>query len=340
MSRVPKRHTGPALVDLQLNGYAGLDFNSDPASWTADALHCIRSALSCRGVRVVFPTLITDEPERMLARARRYAELVSGDDELESCFPKLHIEGPFICPAEGPRGAHPKRHCRAPESLPRFVDRLAEASGGRIGILTLAPELPGALELIERCADHGICAASGHTRATRAQLEDAVAAGVKLATHLGNGSDMLLDRLDNYIQHQLADDRVWASFVADGHHMPMTTLKNFIRAKTPERTVLITDATAAAEMPPGRYELGAGTVEALPDGRVTKPGEPYLAGSALTLDKAVINVATHCGVRFEEAWAMASTNPATLLGLPPPPIVTVAVGERGFSETKHSREST
>ncbi len=338
MRELPPEYTGPALMDLQLNGYAGFDFNGDPASWTREKLHHVRSALGRRGVMAALPTLITSEAKAMLARAGRYAELVSGDLELESCFPRLHIEGPFISPHDGPRGAHPKRYCRLPRELPDFVQRLVEASGDRIGIVTLAPELPGAIELIRECVDAHIgdthiCVAIGHTRATATQLDTAVAAGTRMATHLGNGADALLGPADNYIQTQLADDRLWASFIADGHHMPMTTLKNFIRAKTPHRAVLVTDAIAAADMGPGQYEVGGEIVEADADGRVAKPGASNLAGSALTLDQAVINVCKHCNVPFEQAWAMASTNPATLLGMPALPTITVAVSEKGFRRT-------
>jgi len=325
--------SGPALVDLQLNGYAGFDFNGDPDLWNSEQLHRIRLSLARRGVMAALPTLITDSPDLMLARVERYVELVSTDSQLASCFPKLHIEGPFISPFDGPRGAHPRRHCRAPAQLPQFVDRLADACGGRIGIVTLAPELPGAIELIGRCAELGVCAAIGHTRASREQINAVVAAGARMVTHLGNGADRMLDRLDNYIQYLLADDRLCASFVADGHHIPLTTLKNFIRAKTPERSVLVTDATAAAGMAPGHYTLGAETIVAHSDGRVTRPDESCLAGSSLTLDRAVINVHTHCGVSFEQAWAMASTIPAALVNLAPPPHITVRVDKNGFSRT-------
>ena len=151
-----------------------------------------------------------------------------------------------------------------------------------------------------------------------------------MSTHLGNGSHPALPRLDNYVQTQLADDRLWASFIPDGIHMPLTTLKNFIRAKTPARSVLVTDAIAAAELGPGQYTLGGQVVEVSPDGRAARPGHANLAGSTLTLDKAVVNVALHCDVPFEQAWAMASTRPARLAGLDEPEVVTVAVTEKGF----------
>jgi N-acetylglucosamine-6-phosphate deacetylase len=330
MLPIPQTYRGPAFVDLQVNGYAGFDFNSDPGAWTPEPFHRIRSAMRHRGVSAALPTFITDAPERILARARSYAAVVERDPDLRAAFPLLHIEGPFISREEGPRGAHPERHCATPDELPDFLDAIIEASGERVGILTLAPELPGALAFIERASSRGLCIGIGHTGAPPEILAAAVEAGAKLSTHLGNGSHQVLPRLDNYVQRQLADDRLTASFIADGHHVPFSTLKNFIRAKTPDRVVLVTDAMAAADAPPGRYRLGDGEVIVTSDLRVHRPGEWNLAGSALTLDRAVLHVATSCDVPFVEAWRMASTRPAALVGLPEPPHVEVEVTREGM----------
>jgi N-acetylglucosamine-6-phosphate deacetylase len=329
MSDIPGSYTGPGLVDIQVNGYAGVDFNGDPAWWSGELFAGAVAAMAARGVAAALPTLITDDSPRMLERARRYAEIVGADAALAEALPLLHVEGPFISPVDGPRGAHPKGHCKLPAGMPDFIDRLRDAAGGRVGVVTLAPELPGAIELIERLASAGICPAIGHTQACSETLNAAVAAGARLSTHLGNGSHQELPRLDNYVQTQLADDRLRASFIADGHHMPFGTLKNFIRAKTPARGILVTDAISAAEMAPGEYALGGGKVVVRADGRCTVPGADHLAGSTLTLDRAVLNVAGHCGVGFAEAWRMASVAPAELVGLKPPE-VTVDVSEGRF----------
>ena len=330
MKELPRTHAGPGLVDIHLNGYAGFDFNGDPAGWTRQDLLRVAGALERRGVLAVFPTLITDDPRAMVDRARRYAQLLAGDAELAAHFPRLHVEGPFISPEEGPRGAHPRPHCLLPKDAPDLIDRLREAAAGRIGIVTLTPELPGAMELIQRCTAAGILVAIGHTQASAGTIDEAVAAGARMSTHLGNGSHQMLPRVDNYVQTQLADDRLWASFIADGHHIPLTTLKNFLRAKTPARSILVTDAIVATGLGPGKYPAGTKIVEVHDDGRTSAPGAPALAGSVLTLDKAVVNVALHCGVPFAEAWAMASTNPASLLSLPCPPQVSVTITPRGF----------
>lgn len=328
---LPTTFSGPGLVDLQLNGYAGFDFNALPEAWTGEAAAAVRAALRRRGVSVALPTLITDAPERLVARARAYARLLQSDPELASTFPRLHVEGPFLAPDDGPRGAHPREHCRTPGELPDLLDRLQEASGGRVGILTLAPELPGALELIERAARSGVCVAIGHTQATPEQLGAAVAAGARMSTHLGNGSHQMLPRLANYVQAQLARDELHASFIADGHHLPWYTLKNFLRAKGTARSILVTDAVAPADAPPGVYRLGEAEIVATVEGRVQRPGQDNLAGSALTLDRAVVAVALHCGVPFGEAWAMASSRPAALVGLEVPAPVSVRVSPDGFT---------
>ncbi len=331
MSEIPKTYSGPGLVDIQINGYAGFDFNGPAADWSADVLHAIVAKTARRGIAVMLPTLITDAAEAMIARAKRYAELVAADAQLAAVFPRLHIEGPFISPAQGPRGAHSQQHCTTPQSHPDLIDRLLDAAGGRIALVTLAPELPGAIELIARLAGLGICPAIGHTQASNAQLAEAAAAGAKLSTHLGNGSHQMLPRLDNYVQTQLADDRLFASFIGDGHHVPLTTLKNFIRAKTPQRSILISDVISAADCPPGEHLLAGMTVMAAANGRCQKPGEENLAGTAVTLDRSVIRVASQSDVSFERAWAMASTQPAQLLGLEVPAEVSVEICEDGFA---------
>ena len=330
-SVLPASYTGPGLVDVQVNGYAGFDFNGDPDAWTGEDFDGVRRAQERRGVLRALPTLITDDPQRMIARARAYARIVEQEPGLQVAFPKLHIEGPFVSPEDGPRGAHPQAYCSTPQRLPDLLPTLRAASGDRIGLLTLAPELPGALVLIEAAVEHGLCVAIGHTAADAETITRAVEAGARLSTHLGNGSHQHLPRLDNYVQRQLAEDRLAASFIADGHHMPFPTLKNFIRAKTPQRSILITDAIAGADVGPGRYRMGGAVVVVSEDLRVAEPGQPHLAGSALTLDRAVVHVCLHGGVSFADAWAMASRQPAVLLGLDVPPTITVLVSEDGFT---------
>ena len=190
--------------------------------------------------------------------------------------------------------------------------RLQDASGGLIRLVTLAPERPRAIEMIRRLRDAGITVAVGHTDATEADIDLAVEAGAQLSTHLGNGAHAVLPRHRNYIQKQLATDALMASVIADGHHLPDYFVKNLIRCKGPDRVVLITDAMAAASAPPGTYRLGEVEAEVGPDGYVRLPGTPYLAGSALTMDRAVENMARFAGLPLGEALRLATRQPRRL----------------------------
>jgi N-acetylglucosamine-6-phosphate deacetylase len=224
------------------------------------------------------------------------------------------MEGPYLSPEDGPRGAHPRAFVRDAD-----VDdfrRRQEAADGRIRLLTVAPEAPGVLKVIERAVGSGVRVAIGHTGATPAQIADAVNAGATLSTHLGNGCAQVLPRHPNVIWEQLADDRLMASFIVDGHHLPPATVKAMVRAKTPGRSILVTDAIAAAGMPPGRYTLGGQEVELSPAGRVAAPGAPNLAGSALRLDAAIGNMVRFTGLSLEDVVPMASTRPAAYVGVP------------------------
>ncbi|MDY7009137.1 MAG: N-acetylglucosamine-6-phosphate deacetylase [Planctomycetota bacterium] len=323
--------SGSGLVDLQVNGYAGVDFNdSDVERLTLDKVRGAFEAMRRCGVVSVLVTIVTGPIKEMIARVARMVELQKQDDLLKTMIAGFHIEGPLISGEDGPRGAHPAENVMTPQDTPNLLDELQSAAEGAVRLLTLAPELPGAMELIAKAAADGITVALGHHNADAETIDRAVRAGARMCTHLGNGSHMMLPRLDNYLQRQLADDRLSASFIADGHHIPFTTLKNFIRAKTPRRSILVTDAIMAANMPPGQYQVGEVTCRVEPNGMVWKPGEAFLVGSALTMDRAVLNVAGRCDVSFETAWAMASTQPAELVGMPKPARIEVDVIDNNF----------
>jgi N-acetylglucosamine-6-phosphate deacetylase len=203
-----------------------------------------------------------------------------------------------------------------PASVEDFRRR-QDAAGGRIVLVTLAPEVPGALELIEHLVDAGVHVAIGHSNADPARVRDAVRAGATLSTHLGNGCAPGLPRHPNLIWEQLAADELTACFIVDGHHLPAATLKTMIRAKTPARAALVTDATPGAAAPPGQYSLGTLRIERGPDGRVVLPGTPKLAGSALTLDQAIARTVREAGLPIEDVLPMATTVPAAAVGASP-----------------------
>jgi len=297
-----------ALFDLQVNGFAGVDFNR-PGLTGEELLRAAR-AMRAYGVTRFLPTVITASVEAM---ARTLAIIRHAREEapvLARAIPGIHLAGPFLCPAAGPRGAHPRAHVCDPD-WDTFC-RLQEAAGGLIRLATLAPERPGALELIRRLRAAGVMVAIGHTDATEADIDAAVEAGAQLSTHLGNGAHAVLPRHRNYIQKQLATDGLLASIIVDGHHLTEYFVKNVIRCKGQERVILITDAMAAAAAPPGTYRLGEVLAEAQPDGAVRLPGTPYLAGSALTMDRAVDNVQRFAGVSLAQALAMATQHPRLL----------------------------
>jgi N-acetylglucosamine-6-phosphate deacetylase len=296
----------PGFVDLQVNGFAGVDFG-DPALTPERVLHAV-SAIEKTGVTRFLPTLITSSLETFSACARTVVRTK------HAAIAGIHMEGPYISPEDGPRGAHARAFVRGAD-----VDdfrRRQEAAEGRIRLVTLAPEAPGALPLTEHLVANHVRVAIGHTGASGAEIQDAVKAGATLSTHLGNGCANMLPRHPNVIWEQLGEDRLLASFIVDGHHLPPATVKAVVRAKTPARTILVTDATGAAGMPPGRYRLGGQEVELSPTGRVAVPGAPNLAGSALRLDAAIGNTVRFTDLPLEDVMPMASTRPAEYLGIP------------------------
>jgi N-acetylglucosamine-6-phosphate deacetylase len=302
----------PGFVDLQVNGFGGVDFNA-PALRPEDLERAL-DRMQATGVTRCLPTVITSSLEAFAARAAVIAR--SGHPAIAG----LHMEGPYISPDDGPRGAHPRAHIR-PASIDDYRRR-QEAAEGRIVLVTLAPEVPGALPLIDHLVAAGVRVAIGHTAATPAQLAAAISAGASLATHLGNGCAALLPRHPNGIWELLAADEVLATLIVDGHHLPPATVKSMVRAKGVHRTVLITDAIAAAGAAPGRYRLGDVEAELGADGRVSLPGTPYLAGSSLTMDRAVGNTARFAALPLDLVIPMASTIPAAFIGLEPRGTVT------------------
>ena len=306
------RVSAPGFFDLQVNGFAGVDFN-DPAT-TPEDVRRAADALAATGVTRFLPTLITSSFDTFARCA--HTVLAAGHPAVAG----LHMEGPYISPADGPRGAHPRAHVR-PALLGDFMRR-QEAADGRIVLVTLAPEAPGARPLIEALVGQGVRAAIGHTDAAPAQIGDAIRAGACLSTHLGNGCAGVMPRHPNVLWEQLAQDGLAASFIADGHHLPPATLKVMLRAKTPARSILVTDAMAAAGCPPGSYRLGGMMVELHADGRVAPPGASHLAGSSLTLPAAVGNTVRFTGLPLDQVLPMATTQPAALLGLQPAGTIT------------------
>lgn len=296
----------PGLFDLQVNGFAGIDFNGQDL--TADRVHEALERMRDTGVTRCLPTLITSSFDDFSRNARVLAGVRSPS------LAGIHMEGPYLSPEDGARGAHPRQHVA--EARVDDFERRQDAASGRIRLVTLAPEVRGALKLIEHLAAAGVRVAIGHTAAAPEQIAAAVSAGATLATHLGNGCAQMLPRHPNVIWEVLAADALFASLIVDGHHLPAATVKAMVRAKGTARTILVTDAGAAAGCAPGAYTIGGVTCVLRADGRVSLPGTPYLAGSSLRLNDAIANAVRFTGASLHDVAAMASTIPSAYLGIP------------------------
>jgi N-acetylglucosamine-6-phosphate deacetylase len=304
-------YVAPGFVDIQVNGFAGVDFNDPRAS--VEELSRAVDAILASGVTRCLPTVITAAPESMLACLRNLHR-AKRQMPHPAAIPGFHVEGPYIDAAEGPRGAHPASAVRPPD-FDEF-QRWQEATEGGIRIVTLSPHWPEAPRYIEHLRRVGVVAAIGHTAASSSQIAAAVDAGATLSTHLGNAAPRLLPKHPNLLWDQLAEDRLSASFIVDGFHLDASFLRAALRAKGVERSILVTDAAAPAGAAPGDYRLGEMDVELTKDERVVLRGQPRLAGSALRMNRAIGN-AIHGGkLSLSDALAMATVNPARLIQLP------------------------
>jgi len=304
-------YVAPGFIDLQVNGFAGVDFN-DPAIPVEDVARAT-DAILATGVTRFFPTVITAPAKTMLSslgnlhRARKqlvHAAAVAG----------FHVEGPHIDPTDGPRGAHPVGSVRAPD-FDEF-QRWQEVTDGSIRIVTLSPHWPEAVDYIERLCAAGVVVAIGHTGASSAQIAEAVSAGATLSTHLGNAGPAMVRKFPNCLWDQLAEDRLSASFILDGAHLGAhldpAYLRVALRAKGLARTILVTDAATPAGAMPGDYRLGELDVELTRDGRVVLRGQERLAGSALRMNRAIANLMATGEATLAEAVAAATVNPANV----------------------------
>lgn len=313
----------PALFDLQINGCDGISFNSPRL--TEEEIHRVVRVCRRHGIGGLSPTLITNSREALLHGFATIRRACEADNDLSRALPALHLEGPYISAEDGPRGAHPLQHVRPPDwdEFRRFQD----AAGGRIRLVTLAPEHDGALPFIEKLTASGVVVALGHTAATSACIRAAIAAGARLSTHLGNGSHALLPRHDNYLWEQLAADALWASIISDGHHLPPAVLRCILRVKTPARAILTCDASSLAGLLPGRYREWDQEFEVLPSGRIVVPGTTFLAGSGVFTDACIGHLLSLGEVSLADAVDMAGAQPRHLLGLEERPLAVGAAAD-------------
>lgn len=298
-------YVAPGFIDIQINGFAGVDYNS-PTAPHEEIARSLKAMFST-GTTRCFPTVITGSPENMLGALKN---LAAARESLEdgAAMEAFHVEGPHISPDDGPRGAHPQKWVRPPD-IDEYK-RWQEAANGNVRLVTVSPEWPEATHYIETLTREGVVISIGHTKATAEQIQDAVRAGATLSTHIGNGAHAVMQRHPNYIWEQLAEDRLNASMIVDGIHLGKAFLKVALRAKGVERSVLITDAVMPAMCKPGRYVLGEVEVELHADDSVRMVGGNRLAGSSLRMDRGVGNLMKIAGLTLAEAITMATTNAA------------------------------
>lgn len=311
MSDGPPNWIAPGLIDLQVNGFAGYDLNAqEPSSHSVSAL---TQRLLAEGVTTYVPTLVTSSNEMMAARLEAIFVARKEDPFVAQAVPYVHLEGPHLSEEEGARGVHDPQWIRPP-SLKEF-EHLQAMSGNLVGLITMSPHYKESAHYITAVSESGVHVAIGHTHATQEQIDVAVEAGARLSTHLGNGAHLMLPRHPNYIWSQLAEDRLTACFIADGHHLPAETLKVMLRAKGLDRSVLVSDSVALAGCAPGRYKVPVGGDVVLEEnGRLGRENTGLLAGAARSLSYGVAFAASRAAVGLASALDLATLNPGRFVG--------------------------
>jgi len=303
-------YVAPGLVDLQINGFNGVDFNTIGLS--ISEVKKVTEQLLKQGVTSYFPTVITNSDKAIESLLSCIAEACDTFPEVDACITGIHLEGPFISFEDGPRGAHSKEFIKAPNW--DLFSKWQQASGNRIKIITLSPEWPESTEFIKRCTHNNVVVSIGHTAATTIQIKEAIEAGASMSTHLGNASHVMLPRHSNYVIEQLASSSLWSTLIADGFHLPDSLLKVFLRAK-PNKSILVSDATSYAGLSPGTYKTHIGGDVILDsNGRLFMKNSPaMLAGSAQSLLWCINQLIKKSILPFHEAWNLASIKPTECL---------------------------
>lgn len=304
----------PAMkpIDLQVNGYAGVDFNGD--GLTAEALDEACACLREDGVDGILATFITDEVDVMSRRMRRLAELREESAAAREVILGIHIEGPFINGRPGYAGAHPAASVRPADK--DTMAKLLEAAGGLTKIVTLAPEHDEGCKTTRFLAEQGICVSAGHCDASLDELKAAIDAGLRMFTHVGNGCPVEMQRHDNIIQRALSlRDELWLCFIPDGWHVPFPVLGNYLRCAGIERSIFVTDAISAARLGPGTYTIGEQKIQIGGDGIAWAADGKNFAGSTVTIPRILENMRAHFDFSEEEAALLTTVNPRAAIGM-------------------------
>ena len=298
------------FFDMELNGFIGVDYSGD---FDTSDLEKVVRALGKQGTGYHLPTIVTSPQDRIIRNLQIIAASREESEIVGACVPGVHIEGPYISEIDGPRGAHDPRYIRNPSI--NEVKEWIEASSGLLKVITLAPERPGAIELIDFLAAQGIRTSIGHTAASRMCIREAVTHGVSLSTHLGNGSHASLPRLENYIWYQLGERRLGASLICDGYHLPDDVLYTLYKTKGRQKSIIVSDAAPMAGLKPGTYHWGNIEVELHEGGPIRLAGTRFLSGAATLLDSALMNFMRVTEAPLSEALELVTVNPARFVGI-------------------------
>ena len=301
----PGATLGPSYFDVHFHGAAG----HDVMEATPQALDTIGTFLASRGTSAYLATTVTAPLDATLRALDGLANEIAKLPQPGRARPLgIHLEGPFLSHAK--RGVQPQEHLLAPDIA--IFDRLIEAAHGHVRLMTLAPELPGAVELTAHATSRGVRVSLGHSNATAAETQAAIDAGAVSATHTFNAMRPLDHREPGILGTVLTNDALYAELICDGIHTDPEIVRLWWKAKGPDRAILVTDAMSAAGMPEGEYQLGGFAVQ-VKDGRATARG--VLAGSVLTLDRALANFVKFTDASVEQGLRLLSSNPAAMTGL-------------------------
>jgi len=299
-------------VDLQINGYGGVDFNA--SGLTVEQVIAVTERLEADGTAGYLPTIVTGDPDVAVGTLRVIAEARKRSARCERNILGIHLEGPFISPELGAVGTHPIEWVVKP-SVELFA-RYQEACGGLVKLITVAAEIPGMPAFVSALSAQGVAVSLGHQMAaTPEEIAPCIEAGAKAFTHLGNGIPNMIPRHQNILFTALAEDRASVMFIPDGHHLPDTMLKVFTRAVPLHRLIAVSDAQYPAGMPPGEYEVCGAHARLEPNGLLWNPARNCLVGATTPMAAMMSLLQRQIDLTQEECLAIGRDNPRALIGV-------------------------
>lgn len=298
-------------VDLQINGYGGVDFNAP--GLTVEQVIAVTDRLECDGTHGYLPTIVTGNPETTVETLRVIAAARKRSARCERNILGVHLEGPFISSEMGAVGTHPIEWVAKPSR--ELFDRFQDAGNGLVRLVTVAAEVPGMPEFVKWLSSQGVVVSLGHQMAsTPDDVRPCIEAGAKAFTHLGNGIPNMIPRHDNIIFTALAEDRASVMFIPDGHHLPDAMLKVYTRAVPLKRLIAVSDAQYPAGMPPGEYDVCGAHARLEPNGLLWNPSRNCLVGATTPMAAMMKLLQDRIGLSMDECIAIGRDNPRALIG--------------------------